>query len=63
MVISDEVISHGRRNASLTMLSAHELAAVQVVLHGGEPLLAGPARLRRIASELVRRCAASAASI
>ena len=30
----------------------HGLAAVQVVLHGGEPLLAGRARLRRIALQL-----------
>jgi uncharacterized protein len=30
---------------------AHELPAVQVVLHGGEPLLAGPARLRRLITE------------
>ncbi|WP_035846505.1 FxsB family cyclophane-forming radical SAM/SPASM peptide maturase [Kitasatospora azatica] len=32
---------------------AHRLAAVHVVLHGGEPLLAGPAVLRR-AAELLR---------
>ncbi|MFJ5233285.1 FxsB family cyclophane-forming radical SAM/SPASM peptide maturase [Kitasatospora sp. NPDC088391] len=32
---------------------AHRLPAVHVVLHGGEPLLAGPARLRR-AAELLR---------
>ncbi|MFF0294232.1 FxsB family cyclophane-forming radical SAM/SPASM peptide maturase [Kitasatospora sp. NPDC004614] len=31
----------------------HRLPAVHVVLHGGEPLLAGPARLRR-AAELLR---------
>ncbi|MFF5188228.1 FxsB family cyclophane-forming radical SAM/SPASM peptide maturase [Streptomyces sp. NPDC000345] len=31
--------------------AAHELDTVHVVLHGGEPLLAGPARLRAIAEE------------
>ncbi|MER5637498.1 FxsB family cyclophane-forming radical SAM/SPASM peptide maturase [Kitasatospora sp. NPDC002227] len=31
---------------------AHRLAAVHVVLHGGEPLLAGPVLLRRAAEEL-----------
>ncbi|MFD8701126.1 FxsB family cyclophane-forming radical SAM/SPASM peptide maturase [Kitasatospora sp. NPDC059648] len=31
---------------------AHRLAAVRVVLHGGEPLLAGPDRLRRAAEAL-----------
>ncbi|AUG79175.1 radical SAM protein [Kitasatospora sp. MMS16-BH015] len=31
---------------------AHRLPAVHVVLHGGEPLLAGPAALRRAAEEL-----------
>ncbi len=31
---------------------AHRLAAVHVVLHGGEPLLAGPARLRLVAETL-----------
>jgi uncharacterized protein len=30
----------------------HGLSTVQVVLHGGEPLLAGPVRLRRILAEL-----------
>ncbi|MFE9969034.1 FxsB family cyclophane-forming radical SAM/SPASM peptide maturase [Streptomyces sp. NPDC005525] len=33
---------------------AHRLPAVHVVLHGGEPLLAGPDRLRRAAEELSR---------
>ncbi|NUL11008.1 FxsB family cyclophane-forming radical SAM/SPASM peptide maturase [Streptomyces lunaelactis] len=31
---------------------AHRLSAVHVVLHGGEPLLAGPERLRKAAEEL-----------
>ncbi|MCF1593001.1 FxsB family cyclophane-forming radical SAM/SPASM peptide maturase [Streptomyces muensis] len=30
----------------------HSLPSVQVILHGGEPLLAGPARLRRICETL-----------
>ncbi|MGI5412643.1 FxsB family cyclophane-forming radical SAM/SPASM peptide maturase [Streptomyces chartreusis] len=30
----------------------HQLASVQVILHGGEPLLAGPHRLRAICEEL-----------
>ncbi|WP_405015428.1 FxsB family cyclophane-forming radical SAM/SPASM peptide maturase [Kitasatospora sp. NBC_01539] len=34
--------------------AAHALPAVHVVLHGGEPLLAGPALLRRAAEELHR---------
>lgn len=32
--------------------TAHRLASVQVVFHGGEPLLAGPARIRRAAEAL-----------
>ncbi|MFE4060750.1 radical SAM/SPASM protein FxsB, inactivated metallohydrolase extension form [Streptomyces sp. NPDC059096] len=31
---------------------AHTLPSVSVILHGGEPLLAGPARLRRVCEEL-----------
>jgi uncharacterized protein len=50
-VISDEVASQTARRIA-EHASAHQLPAVQVVLHGGEPLLAGPARLRRIAAEL-----------
>ncbi|GAA1371691.1 FxsB family cyclophane-forming radical SAM/SPASM peptide maturase [Streptomyces beijiangensis] len=34
--------------------AAHRLSAVHVVLHGGEPLLAGPDRLRGAADELRR---------
>ncbi|WP_329114017.1 FxsB family cyclophane-forming radical SAM/SPASM peptide maturase [Streptomyces sp. NBC_01465] len=34
--------------------AAHQLPAVHVVLHGGEPLLAGPGLLRRAAKELSR---------
>ncbi|MFD0269036.1 radical SAM/SPASM protein FxsB, inactivated metallohydrolase extension form [Streptomyces sp. NPDC127106] len=32
---------------------AHRLPSVTVILHGGEPLLAGPARLRRLCAALV----------
>ncbi|QDY80772.1 FxsB family radical SAM/SPASM domain protein [Streptomyces qinzhouensis] len=32
----------------------HALPSVSVILHGGEPLLAGPARLRRVCEELTR---------
>jgi uncharacterized protein len=51
MVISDAVASQAARRIG-EHADAHRLAAVQVVLHGGEPLLAGRARLRRIALEL-----------
>jgi uncharacterized protein len=51
MVISEEVTAQaGRRIAEHA--AAHSLSAVQVILHGGEPLLAGPARLRRIITTL-----------
>ncbi|MFI1469872.1 radical SAM/SPASM protein FxsBH, inactivated beta-hydroxylase extension form [Streptomyces wuyuanensis] len=32
----------------------HALPSVSVILHGGEPLLAGPARLRRVCEELTK---------
>ncbi|GFH37120.1 FxsB family radical SAM/SPASM domain protein [Streptomyces pacificus] len=32
----------------------HALPSVSVILHGGEPLLAGPARLRRVCDELTK---------
>jgi uncharacterized protein len=51
MVISDGVASQAAQRIG-EHAGAHGLAAVQVVLHGGEPLLAGRARLRRIALEL-----------
>jgi uncharacterized protein len=51
MVISEEVTAQaGRRIAEHA--AAHSLPAVQVILHGGEPLLAGPARLRQIITTL-----------
>ena len=49
--ISDEVISRTAERIAQHAAS-HRLDTVQVVLHGGEPLLAGPARLRRVATEL-----------
>ena len=51
MVISDEVIAQAARRIA-DHAAAHALPAVQVILHGGEPLLAGPARLRRVITEL-----------
>src|SRR5580658_7184638 len=48
--ISDEVISRAAQRIA-EHAAAHRLDTVQVVLHGGEPLLAGPARLRRVATE------------
>ena len=51
MVISDEIIEQaGHRIADHA--ASHLLPSVQVVLHGGEPLLAGPSRLRRVVTEL-----------
>lgn len=35
----------------------HALTSVSVILHGGEPLLAGPARLRAVCEELTRTVA------
>ncbi|MEU9100653.1 FxsB family cyclophane-forming radical SAM/SPASM peptide maturase [Streptomyces sp. NPDC048361] len=43
--VADRIAEHARR---------HRLPTVHVVLHGGEPLLAGPTRLRRAAEELQR---------
>ena len=61
MVISDEVTAQAARRIA-EHAAAHGLPSVQVILHGGEPLLAGPARLRRIATSSAPRCPASAAS-
>jgi uncharacterized protein len=47
MVISDEVAAHTAQRIA-EHARAHGLDTVQVVLHGGEPLLAGRERLRRI---------------
>jgi uncharacterized protein len=48
--ISDEVVSQAARRI-VEHARAHALPAVQIVLHGGEPLLAGPKRLGRIITE------------
>ena len=51
LAISDETISQTARRIA-EHAKSHRLDGVQVVLHGGEPLLAGRARLRRIVIEL-----------
>jgi uncharacterized protein len=51
LAISDAVISQTAQRIA-QHAAAHGLSTVQVVLHGGEPLLAGRARLRRVATEL-----------
>lgn len=52
-MISEEAIS---RTASRLAehAGAHSLPSVTVILHGGEPLLAGPARLRLVCEEFTR---------
>lgn len=49
--ISDEAISWTARRLA-EHATTHALPSVTVILHGGEPLLAGPARLRRVCEEL-----------
>ncbi|MBB4924082.1 FxsB family cyclophane-forming radical SAM/SPASM peptide maturase [Kitasatospora kifunensis] len=49
--VSTRVLDQAARRIAEHAL-AHRLPAVHVVLHGGEPLLAGPALLRRAASGL-----------
>ncbi|MEV6795862.1 radical SAM/SPASM protein FxsB, inactivated metallohydrolase extension form [Streptomyces sp. NPDC051320] len=49
--ISDEAI-HWTALRLAEHARTHALPSVSVILHGGEPLLAGPARLRRICEEL-----------
>src|SRR3954467_3145179 len=58
--ISPEVIS---QTASRLAEHArdHALPPVTVILHGGEPLLAGPARLRLVCEEFTRALAGTAA--
>ncbi|WP_200305263.1 FxsB family cyclophane-forming radical SAM/SPASM peptide maturase [Streptomyces adelaidensis] len=51
VVVSDEVLSTTADRIA-EHATAHGLDAVHVVLHGGEPLLAGRARLRRAAEAL-----------
>ncbi|MFF4245009.1 radical SAM/SPASM protein FxsB, inactivated metallohydrolase extension form [Streptomyces sp. NPDC001822] len=49
--ISDDAISWTARRLA-EHASQHALDSMSVILHGGEPLLAGPARLRRVCEEL-----------
>ncbi|MER5769445.1 radical SAM/SPASM protein FxsB, inactivated metallohydrolase extension form [Streptomyces sp. NPDC001985] len=49
--ISDEAISQAALRLA-EHAKSHALPSVTVILHGGEPLLAGPARLRRVCEEL-----------
>lgn len=49
--VSDEVLAQTAFRIREHVM-AHSLSAVHVVLHGGEPLLAGPEKLRRAAKEL-----------
>ncbi|MGW4032221.1 radical SAM/SPASM protein FxsBH, inactivated beta-hydroxylase extension form [Streptomyces sp. NPDC004838] len=51
--ISDEAISWTALRLA-EHAKNHALPSVSVILHGGEPLLAGPARLRRLCEELTR---------
>lgn len=51
VVVSDDVLRATAERIA-EHASAHRLDTVHVVLHGGEPLLAGRARLRRAAAEL-----------
>ncbi|WP_175411219.1 radical SAM/SPASM protein FxsB, inactivated metallohydrolase extension form [Streptomyces sp. TRM64462] len=55
-VLTDEALTWTARRLA-EHASAHSLPSVSVILHGGEPLLAGPARLRRICAELTRALA------
>uniref|UniRef100_A0AAU2A231 FxsB family radical SAM/SPASM domain protein n=1 Tax=Streptomyces sp. NBC_00093 TaxID=2975649 RepID=A0AAU2A231_9ACTN len=50
-VISDEVVSWTVLRLA-EHAKDHALSSVQVILHGGEPLLAGPERLRRVCGQL-----------
>src|SRR5918999_4858413 len=51
--ISDEAISWTALRLA-EHAKSHALPSVSVILHGGEPLLAGPGRLRRVCEELPR---------
>ncbi|MDX3864619.1 radical SAM/SPASM protein FxsBH, inactivated beta-hydroxylase extension form [Streptomyces europaeiscabiei] len=52
-VISEEALGQAARRLA-EYATEHELTSVTVILHGGEPLLVGPARLRHICAELAR---------
>ncbi|MBT2508277.1 FxsB family radical SAM/SPASM domain protein [Streptomyces sp. ISL-98] len=49
--LSDETVSQVAHRLA-EHVKSHALDAISVILHGGEPLLAGPERLRRICAEL-----------
>src|SRR5712691_10809784 len=51
VVMSDETIAWTAHRIA-EHATSHQLAGVHVVMHGGEPLLAGPARLRLVAETL-----------
>ncbi|MEE4542584.1 FxsB family cyclophane-forming radical SAM/SPASM peptide maturase [Streptomyces sp. V4-01] len=53
-VISEETISWTAHRLA-EHAKTHAISTVHVILHGGEPLLAGPARLRRVCEELRTR--------
>ena len=59
LVISRDVVSRSALRIA-EHVKTHELGRVEVVLHGGEPLLAGVAGLRAILLELEGALAASA---
>ncbi|MEU6487273.1 radical SAM/SPASM protein FxsB, inactivated metallohydrolase extension form [Streptomyces sp. NPDC046887] len=56
--ITDEAVSWTARRLA-EHAETHALPSVTVILHGGEPLLAGPARLRRVCEELTGALAGS----
>ncbi|MGY1496781.1 radical SAM/SPASM protein FxsBH, inactivated beta-hydroxylase extension form [Streptomyces sp. QTS52] len=55
-LISEETLRQVARRLS-EYADEQQLASFTVILHGGEPLLAGPARLRSICAELTRSLA------
>lgn len=55
-VISEETLRQVARRLA-EYVTESDLTSVGVILHGGEPLLVGPARLRRICAELTRALA------
>ncbi|WP_416971205.1 FxsB family cyclophane-forming radical SAM/SPASM peptide maturase [Streptomyces sp. 4F14] len=52
-VIAEETVTQVARRLA-EHATAHRLASVQVILHGGEPLLAGIPRLRYVCEQLTR---------
>ncbi|WP_319291275.1 radical SAM/SPASM protein FxsBH, inactivated beta-hydroxylase extension form [Streptomyces sp. AK08-02] len=52
-VISENTVAHVAQRLS-SYVTSHRLDSVSVILHGGEPLLVGPGRLRGICAELTR---------